>query len=341
MGTRKRWPGGYIATDANGIERYFIEKKIRGRKFHFSTSCSTLRAAMKQLERFEEDPLNFRAPQEQELLLTPKLILEYNQFQLTVRKGTGPYVREIGRALGRWMGHIGDIDLRRLTLRDHIKPALGQMKGGNRNLVAIKGFLAWLRKEKHLMTSAQDCTLDLPIPQSTPEKWKRRKAATQEHVRAMAEHLNQRYRDVLNVLCATGWHVTEVDRFVRGIDADMVIPPKREGSPLAVLVVRHKTGDMTRTPIMNPEHIDSINRLRKEGTMPRWIGEAFKEASAKAGVPTVYPGSMRHSVLTWAVEAGADPAKVAQFANHKSTRTTMRFYVDVAVPTATIPTMSV
>lgn len=327
-----------------GVDDYRIEKKINGRRFHFSTRCSTLRAALKQLERFEDDPLHYTPlgePDHSGLTMSAELILEYFDYQTKVRQTTGHHARLCGRCLTRIAEQLGGKDLRTLTLKDDVKPALNNIPLGKHNIVALKGFMRWLRKEKHLLTSAQDCTIDLAVPQTTPEKWRRRKVATQEQVRAMAEHLPERYRDVLNLLCATGWHLTEMERFVRSSDSQLIVPPKKKGNPLAVLVVRHKTGDLTRTPISNPKQLESIKRLKAAKTVPRWIRRTFREACEKAGVEPINPGSMRHSVLTWAVEAGADPAKVAQFAGHKNVRTTMRFYVDVAVPTNAIPTMNI
>ena len=51
------------------------------------------------------------------------------------------------------------------------------------------------------------------------------------------------------------------------------------------------------------------------------------------------PGQYRHSVATWAVEAGADPAAVAAFLGHKSPATTKRFYATLAV-CPKIPTLA-
>ena len=51
----KGWPG-YVR---GGV--FIIEKKIGGKKFHRSTHATTLRGALKQLERFEADPQAFTA----------------------------------------------------------------------------------------------------------------------------------------------------------------------------------------------------------------------------------------------------------------------------------------
>ena len=65
---------------------------------------------------------------------------------------------------------------------------------------------------------------------------------------------------------------------------------------------------------------------------------AVKAACRAAKIPPFTPGRFRHSVATWAINEGADPATVAAFLNHKSPRTTMRFYATHAVPKK-VPTL--
>jgi len=50
------------------------------------------------------------------------------------------------------------------------------------------------------------------------------------------------------------------------------------------------------------------------------------------GVEPFGPGVLRHSVATLAVNSGASPAAVAAFLNHRSPRTTLRFYATLATP---------
>ncbi len=45
---------------------------------------------------------------------------------------------------------------------------------------------------RHLLTSAEDCTLALPVPQARPEKHRRRKAVAVEVVAAAAAALAKR-----------------------------------------------------------------------------------------------------------------------------------------------------
>jgi Phage integrase family len=66
----------------------------------------------------------------------------------------------------------------------------------------------------------------------------------------------------------------------------------------------------------------------------------IKRRKKKAGAPEVEInlGSFRHTVATWAMEKGADPAAVATFLNHRSSSTTKRFYATQAAPPR-VPTL--
>jgi integrase len=335
---KERWPGGYVHRQKDGQPLFIIERRVRGRRFHVSTRCHSLRAAMKQLERFEADPLGY-APEgeerEQGLVLTAQLVQEFHAWQLA-KGNTRRHANDMAHRLADWVEDFGGKDLRQLSLRDDIKPAL-QRRPTNRahRIIALKAFFSWLRKEKHLLTSAQDATLDLPVPQARPEKHRRRKAVELETVRAAAEGLAPAYRDMLTVLAGTGWHVTELERFVRHPESELVYA--RRGDTLAVLVTRHKSGGHTRTPVNDGEVLAAAERLRARGELPRKPNEALKAACRAAGVAPFTFGVMRHTVATWAVEHGALPSQVAEFLDHKDKSTTKRFYQDVAVPTVQVP----
>lgn len=335
--TKERWPGGYIHVQQDGRQLFIIEKRVNGRRFHVSTRCHSWTSAMKQLERFEANPLGYSpAGDEPEapLQMTDELVEQYEKWQVG-RGVTKKHANEMGNRLADWMEDLAGQDLRKVTLRDAIKPALDRRTTcRSHRIIALKGFYSWLRKERHLLTSGQDPTLDLPVPQATPEKWKRRKAVPVEHVRAALEKLAPAYRDMLLVLGGTGWHVTELERFVRSEESEIV--DAQRGATLAVLVTRHKVGDLTRTPVLSQDVLEAARRLKERGSIPRRANAELKAACEAVKVPTFTFGVMRHSVGTWGVEAGALPAVVSEFLNHKDPRTTKRFYTDVAVPTAEV-----
>lgn len=356
--SRRRVPGwpGYIHRQKNGLDLFIIERKIQGRRFHVSTGAHTLTAAKAQLERFETNPGEYNpgGGDGDKLQLTDKLIEEWETFSNA--KGNGrKYTRDHGRKLAVWLLRLGGTDLRKVTLRQ-LREGLSGLSARKHRIIAIKSFFTWLRTEKGLLTTAEDATLDLKVPQSSPEKHRRRKVVPWQNVEAVLAYLAktaaedvarertpndklepgidaQRRRDCLLLLTATGWHVTELERFIRGGE----LLRQAGGDVLAVLVVRHKGGELARTPITHREHLDAAERLRASGEVPRNLQKEHVAACIAAEVPEFGLGVMRHSVATWAVEAGAAPEQVARFLGHKDKRTTERFYVDVAVPTNVIP----
>jgi integrase len=355
---RKRLPGwpGYLSLQDDGRWTFVIEKQIEGTRYHVSTRCHALKPALKQLEAFEANPSAYdaRGHDAERLVLTDKLIEEWEAF--STAKGNGrKYTRDHGRKLAVWMLKLNGADLRKLTLRQ-LREALTGLSARKHRIIAIKSFFTWLRTEKGLLTTAQDASLDLLVPQSSPEKHRRRKVVPWQHVEKVLAHLEaeaekdrarvreafdklepgldaQRRRDCLLLLTATGWHVTELERFIRGGE----VLRQASGDVLAVLVVRHKGGELARTPLSHREHLDAAERLRASGEVPRHLQKEHVATCVSAGVPSFGLGVMRHSVATWAVEAGAAPEAVARFLGHKDRRTTEKFYIDVAVPTNVIP----
>jgi integrase len=294
---------------------------------------------MKQLEAFEKDPIGYQPLGHHEadspVYLTADLCDEFWWWQLETKGVSRRHANEVGKRLEHWIEDLGHVNLKRATLRDHIKPALDRratMRG--HRISTIKAFYAWLRKEKNLLAHHQDPTLDLPVPQARPEKRKRRKAVELERVLAVMEYLEGPYRDIMVLLGATGWHVTELYRFVLD-ERSEIIYAQRAGT-IAVLITQHKNRDFTRTPVTDPDVLAAAERLRARGHVPKRPNDALKEACRKARVPEFTFGVMRHTVGTWGVEQGASPERVSEFLQHKDKRTTQNFYIDVAVPTATI-----
>ena len=331
---RKRWLGGYVRTEANGSPAYMIERQMDGRRWHLSTHCKTERAALKALERFEADPHAFAARMEPSaaVTFTGDLIVQFQAWQLDVKGNSRRHARDVAKYLLTWLKDLGRVDLRHVKLRT-IREALDKRPTCQQQRIAsLKSFYAWLRKQRMVITSAEDPTLDLPVPQSSPEKHKRRKVIPLENVIAAAAHLDQRARDCLEVLMATAWHISELERFARS-DESAIEPGA--GDVLAVLVVRHKSKEMVRTSLKHEAHVDAARRLKEAGTVPRRLNDKVKAACRAAGVPEFTLGPMRHSVGTWAVQQwGELAARVSEFYHHRDPRTARRFYLDVVVPAA-------
>lgn len=340
MGTAENgpdwWPGGFIR---RGKKRdiYVIERRVAGVKFKVSTRASSLTAAMKQLERFEADPDNYRpADGRVGLALTAELILEYRQHQVGKGLSHG-WTRDVARLLAHWADDLAGKDLRKLDLQKDIKPILQRRGGGvvSRGN-ALRGFMKWLRREKGLLKKHEDATVDLAPPKGRPRKVTDPRDMRLEDVRAVAPHLADHPRDILVLQMGTGWHLSEVRRFAeRG---QLHVP--REGDVLAVLITEHKGGRLTQTPLRHPEHVEAAKRLKlRGGILTDWVlNYHARRASEAAGLKRrFYFGSMRHSVGTWAVEAGAREAEVSEFFGHRSRTTTRDTYVRAKVPTVSVP----
>ncbi len=338
--SRRPWPGGgYIHRQKNGADLYIIERKINGVRYHVSTCAHSRRAADKQLEQFEMAPSEYDPSVglhgESALPFDGQYVLDYFAFML--KKGnTRKHSRQMLLRLNEWAVDLRGKDLRRLSLREHIRPVVERRTNRKHRIIAIKGFFSWLRKDRNLLTSAQDPTLDLPVPQASPEKLRRKKVVLFEHVAGAAAFLAQRERDVLNLLVATGWHVTEVERFIRSKESEIILKPSG-ADVMAALVMRHKSGDLTSTPVDQKDQLESAQRLKASGECPSRLNATIAAACRKAMVPVFTLGVMRHSVGTWAVESGATVPEVAAFLHHKDASTTRRFYIDTAMPVPGVP----
>ncbi len=357
--SRKPWPGGYIHKQKDGRKLFIIERKIRNKRFHVSTRAHDWDAAMVQLAKFEAAPDQYdpavSLADGVPVYLTNERILDYFDFSVLPQEqggsgNTRKHANEKTNRLKEWKKDLGGKDLRHLDLIADLKAALDKRRTcRSHRIIAIKSFFTWLRREKGLIKHAEDATLNLGVPQAVPEKRKRKKALPWPLVEAVMGKLNQRDLDVLTLRIATGMHQTELERFVRGADSQLVDAPAG-ADYLAVMSFLHKNRNYTPVPLVHPEQLAAARRLREARTVPSRLNKRLKEACAAiddklkkacaaAGVdPTFTYGQLRHSVATWALEDGVVPAKVSQFIGHLDPRTTRRFYADLNVPAVVIPT---
>ena len=364
-GRGRRWLGGYIHHEADGSELFIIERQVNGQRFHVSTRCNDEETALEHFARFRADPLGYDpagVQPDEPVEITVDLLAAYLDYQITPRsqggrENTPKYAREAVRHLGDWMVKLKGRDLRKTKTTD-LKLVLAKWKTARQHrIVAIKAFCTWLREERGSLQTANDPTLDLVVPQLDPTKHVRRKVADWGAVMDVYARLNEKDRDVLQALTATGWHVTELQRFIRRANCTIEKPGvatfDKDGLPvLAVLVTWHKTKKWTRTSIVHQRHLDAITRLKASGEfvderrVNRTIRESLEAADAdrKKIDPTHQPrrrftlGVMRHSVATWGIELGGTVAESATHLDHADKRTTERFYADVMVPKPPIRT---
>lgn len=351
---REWWEGGYFTTGKNGRASYVIEREVGGVRHHVSTRCSTRRAALEQLGRFEANPSAYVPAGEKPSAprrLTAELLEEFRQWQLNGKGVTARHAYYTGIYLADWIEDLGGVDLRNVTLKDHVDPALVRRIGAKpKRIAALKVFYGWMRTQKRLLVTADDCTLDLLVPQARPEKRRRKKAVDQLLVQKVLGKLPDRYRDVLLFMACTGWHITEVQRFARDARSELVeLTPEavlRDGC-LAVAKTWHKGKLWTVTPIVTQQHLEAARRIRERATFPRWFNVALKKVALelggdlRTGAPYYFPlGVMRHSFATWHVQKGADAKRVSVALDQKDERTARDFYIDVDVPRSDLPAIT-
>lgn len=342
----KGWPG-YVRA---GI--FVIEKRINTHKFHISTHCTSLRAALKQLERFESDPGGYDprgTVNPEALVLTKELIEAFFDWHRAPKKPNGggvtrAWALDVRSCLYDWANHLQGKDLRNLSLVTDLKPHLRHMETQPHHRVkAIRSLFGWLREEKGLITRAQDITLDLPVPVLQAAQATKSKAIDFETVVAVVPHLRHDVRDVLDLMCATGWHITDTQRFAKV----GTIRERDESDPphvLAVLGTRMKGIDGGKahfTAIVHPEplaaarrildrgHVVDRGALRKQmiAAAEGLTAERRKKNPKAPVVKHLNLGAMRHSVSTWMTKAGHE-ADVWRFLGHTGPGMADKHYID-------------
>lgn len=339
------WPG-YVR---NGT--FVIEKRIKTIKWHVSTHCTSLRAALKQLEIFESNPKGYSATKTAKpdaLVLDEAMIEEFKTWHLAPKPNGGGVSRawalDVRNVLWDWMNHLRGKDLRSLSLIEDLKPHLREFKTQPHHRVkAIRLLFGWLREEKGSIARSQDVTLDLPVPVIKPAQETESKALPFELVAEVVPHLRADVRDVLELMCATGWHITDTRRFAA---QGTIREPNASDPPhvLAVLGTKMKGAEGGKahfTAIVHAEPLAAARRIRERGHVidrgalrKQMIAAAKlltaerrqKNPKAKA-VRHLNLGAMRASVATWMSQAGHE-GDVWRFLGHTGPSTADRHYID-------------
>lgn len=356
------WEGGYVRQDGRGRDVYYIRRMVRGHRYHLSTRCHTARAALLQLERFEADPANYDpagATPDDPIYLDLALSKAFLAWSRKERHNTRKWVGEQKSALAWWAEQLDGRDLRTVSLKLNIVPALDgtleqprRVAGRAHKIATLKALYSWLRRERHLLTSAEDPTVDLAVPQSAPAQRKMQKERTPEEVqRVVAELAPERrrarlaeersvdleqvrhmtdYRPHLRLAASTGWHVTELHRFAA---AGRILEPaehQRADGTAAILETLHKNGEVFRTRVGPVGAVAARELLEAGGFSIERYAAAVAEAADAAGVEG-FRGALRHSALTWAADRAGERA-AQETARHKSPRTSKKFYAERAAP---------
>lgn len=326
----QKWPGGYVS---QGSGAFFIYKRVRGKLYEVRTPATGIKAALKHLERFEANPENYKPQGEapaDALRLGEELGRAFLFWSRDVKRNTPRWVRDQQRALTWWESRLQGEDLRTVKTA-RLLAELDAAKTGRKQLIAtLKAFYAWLRTERHLIETAQDPTYgQLKVPQARPKQLEQIKAIDRAEYEGALKKLKGWPRDALEVLGGTGWHVTELERFAAG---GAVEAHPLSGAP--VLRCPHTKGGVELRTQVSPQVGAAGKRLRERGKVDYFaLRAALQATGAKFN-----PGFLRHSVASWAINSGADPAAVAAFLGHKSPATTRKFYATHAVPLK-VPTL--
>jgi integrase len=332
---RQRWLGGYVRVRGQRVT-FVIEQRREGKRWHFSTRCSTESAALKVLERWQADPHAFaRMVYGGRVVITRELVLKFTAWQLSGADAvTKKHAHYTGRYLLDWMEAVGARDVRSLTVPE-LKRTLQRWRGSHGlRIAALKVFFAWLREEEGALRHAEDVTLDWPVPQAVPAQRRKAKALALDTVIAILPHLSEGDREIVALLCGTGWHLQEAARFSKGGE---ILPGQRDGE-LATLVVQHKNRERVHTALTQQAHVDAARRVRERGGLaPYAFSRRFGDASERAGLERVTAGVFRHTFATWAAAAGGELTAISRFLHHKDPRTTKNFYVSMGLAPETVP----
>lgn len=344
-----RWDGGRYWLTPDGRRTYYIRRRVNGDLVQVKTAATGERAAFEQLKRWEADPGAYSPAGDEKkeaVYLDAELAKLFLAWSKRPRKdgGAGNTLRWVTQQrlyLDTWAQRLKGVDLRRAGLARDILPALEDCTCRPQRIAVIKRLYSWLRKVRHELSPSEDPTLNtLTVPQYEPAQQTRSKARTRQEILAVQRHLADRWKDVLTFLLATGAHTTEAERFAAGGVVEELPRGRRRAGVAAVLFIpKTKAGGSHRVAV-SKAGAEAARRLLEAGPFDQSrFRKALKEASVRAGVPRLTPGTMRHSVATAAVNAGEDMEAVADALHHADKRTTARWYATLATP-AKIPTLA-
>ena len=275
--------------------------------------------------------MQISAPTPAPLLLSAELRAQFLE-ALRVRGCTARYIGDVARYLARWGEQLAGVDLRELSLPRQVLPALEQASCRGARVAALKACTAWLTRERFEL--AHDPCAALKVPQARPEQWRRPKVVELYRLDQVLARLELPWRDCMTVLLGTGWHLTELQRFVRA--GAILTPTMRTYGTAAVLETVHKHGRTFRTPVTACVRRSAV-RVRARGHVDlKALRRHVYAAAAAAGVARFRLGELRHTVATYAAQrVGLE--RTADFLGHRDPRTTERFYVLHYTP-AKVPT---
>ena len=240
------WVGGRVWEDKAGRRTFIIRKSMRGKRWEVSTRCSTERAAIKALERFEQDPEGFQAGEDviaDGLALDEKLVDQFIAYSRDMKGNTPRWCDVQKRLLDSWRQELAGKSLKRLDLGRDVIPHLDGVRELKNRIATLKALFGWLRKVRHLITSNQDCSRDLSVPQAKPAQATRSKVISVKDEERLLAALPHEWAVRRLLLSKTGMHLTELESFVnggrveqRGDDWVLVLPHTKRGPEHRIVI---------------------------------------------------------------------------------------------------------
>lgn len=281
-----RWEGGEVQELEDGSRSYVVSRRIRGRRFRFSTRASTLQGARAVYRRFIADPDAFELvapppdPTRGPIFLDEKLVGAF--LAHSEAKGNTSAWRTRQRAhLRKLQSALVGQDLRGLDLAR----VLLVVSGDAHRTAIIKALYSWLRKVERRLTAAEDPTFGaLSVPQRRPGA--RRiadKAVPGEFIEAALAHLPARWAALLALQSGTGIHTTELQRFARSGRLLPYVGPQRASAVMVIPL--HKNGD---------EHRVALDVIRD--VAGRVLDHPDLHVAEHAGLDTATPDCPRRGV---------------------------------------------
>lgn len=364
------WKGGR-KREVNGRTVWVIWRRIGGGiRRAITLDVDTEQAALIELALFERDPLHYQTRRAEIAAkaeakgnaprMDPDTLRDFIRNARFEKGLTEAYCKDIlGAYLKDWAVFFCGRDLRTFRLRD-IQNHLEGKTARHHRIVALKSFTSYLR-EKDLLKTAEDPTLELRVPQARPEKAARLKGyPTQLVEKFYSEIKSQVLRDTICLRAKVGFHDTEIAQIARG-EASLRVIDDPSGIKGTVRFLHKKAGKIhtvsldfqafaaaqrlqaRKTPITKNAQRIMLGRVAIKlhgcgGVKPAWSKDEHYPCKK---CPTVKPGELRHSFATWAVEAGelirptgsgVPIADVASILGHYTPRTTKLFYEGSQVP---------
>jgi hypothetical protein len=335
----KKWAGGYVRTTSDGRSVWYIHKRVGGVRWKKALSVANEDQALVELAGFLKNPRAYcedvaLPAADEPLLLDGKLVKAYLAHAAAPRSENGrengrKWLKAKGKMLAWWTSVLVDangrpLDLRRVELARHVLPALETVKGKRHRREAIKALYAWLAAIGRIRPS-EDPVARLPVGQGRVAQTQsgKDKRVPREHILKVINHLligeESRYGHALGVSAVTGWHVTEVERFVqRGTIIEPVPLALQEPGAVAILSTPHKSGKQHYTKVGKDGLFAAKELLAgRRGFSVKWYVEAVKVACRALELPLFSPAWMRHTNATHAVEQrGVSDLDAGKFLGH-------------------------